>query len=495
MLVLACKAYDPLYCDESKPCTDPERPYCDLSGEYEASEGIARTCIPEPSDDFDAGTADEGDGDGAPGPDASFCTAGEFLQCTDDDTAIYCNDQGSELITIDCDSECNPDKHGCFCEPDTSSCANNQTVHCASNGTVQEIEDCFLGCNQTGERCVDVNPSNGLAGYLDMTDDAPVVVLSNGAVIDTDAGTLRNGDGTLVQVPEFQVTAPSGGVPIRVFAVKSVTFGDITIDGSRAAAVVADGDIVIQGRVRIWAGEMTSGNCLGGPQLCEGDLVPAICSGGGGGGFGGSGNRGGHGIADGVNLAGGSGGFPSGNASLVPLRGGCAGGPFVGNPSEATDGGAGGGALQLVSRTRIIRGDPNVPSHLNAGGEGGDGLGQGAGSGGGILLEAPRVALQGTGIYANGGGGGCYMAPGEDGRASTTQALGGSNTQSNAFDGGDGATFLAPPGIGETANCATGCFAGGGGGGVGRIRVNVPSAVDFSGGGSPTASIGTLATR
>ena len=44
----ACKVYDPLYCDGPDGCTDPARPYCDLEGEHPASEGVARTCIPDP---------------------------------------------------------------------------------------------------------------------------------------------------------------------------------------------------------------------------------------------------------------------------------------------------------------------------------------------------------------------------------------------------------------------------------------------------------------
>ncbi len=56
--VAACKTQDPLYCDENTPCDDPERPYCDLTGEYPASEGHGRTCIASP---FDAGAAVEPD--------------------------------------------------------------------------------------------------------------------------------------------------------------------------------------------------------------------------------------------------------------------------------------------------------------------------------------------------------------------------------------------------------------------------------------------------
>jgi len=73
----ACKD-DPLYCDETRPCADPARPFCDLTGEHPASEGIPRTCIPNPTDagtndTIDAANNGESDGnmpDGASGTDA-----------------------------------------------------------------------------------------------------------------------------------------------------------------------------------------------------------------------------------------------------------------------------------------------------------------------------------------------------------------------------------------------------------------------------------------
>ena len=65
-----CKAYDALYCDEDRKCTDSTRPFCDLTGAYPASEGIGRTCIPSP---FDAGAdiADAGSGDASAPHDAT----------------------------------------------------------------------------------------------------------------------------------------------------------------------------------------------------------------------------------------------------------------------------------------------------------------------------------------------------------------------------------------------------------------------------------------
>ncbi len=65
VLGAACKTYDPLYCDGTQDCTDPDRPFCDLNGDYPASDGVARTCIPDPN------ASDAGDDDGG-APDASM---------------------------------------------------------------------------------------------------------------------------------------------------------------------------------------------------------------------------------------------------------------------------------------------------------------------------------------------------------------------------------------------------------------------------------------
>jgi hypothetical protein len=50
----ACSYRVALYCDENTPCTDPSRPFCDLAGEFAASEGIGNTCIPDPEPDAGA---------------------------------------------------------------------------------------------------------------------------------------------------------------------------------------------------------------------------------------------------------------------------------------------------------------------------------------------------------------------------------------------------------------------------------------------------------
>ncbi len=50
ILFTACKRTDGLYCDETTPCTDPARPYCDVHGEYPAADGVGRTCIADPNE-------------------------------------------------------------------------------------------------------------------------------------------------------------------------------------------------------------------------------------------------------------------------------------------------------------------------------------------------------------------------------------------------------------------------------------------------------------
>lgn len=47
-VLVGCSKSDPLYCDPDTPCDDPDRPYCDLDGEFPASDGLGRTCIAQP---------------------------------------------------------------------------------------------------------------------------------------------------------------------------------------------------------------------------------------------------------------------------------------------------------------------------------------------------------------------------------------------------------------------------------------------------------------
>ena len=391
------------------------------------------------------------------------------------------------------------------CEPETRICSGDQLIQCSADGKVEDIVTCPLGCEEIGARCFDVEPSNDLAGYLDMTPDAPDVTLTSGAVINTDSGTITNADGSAVDVPDFATGAPSGGSLRRIFIVKSLTVSDVTVTGARAAAIVSDGDIRIRGHLRVDAGAFTTGACVGregiiGPQKG----LSAPIGGGGGGGFASSGGSGGTAMLDVRVAAGSEGGAAAGVESLVPLRGGCAGG---GIDDQKGIGGPGGGAIQLVSRTLIAVADSSTQAYIDAGGKGGVGGnigGRGGGSGGAILLEAPRVDIsEGTAVVANGGGGsgGC-TEPGEDGPLNGSPAEGGPCGPVPGVISGDGGGggAAAPPSTGEDAtNPDDDGFAvgGGGGGSVGRIRINVRFLRDFATAGvvSPNPSLGTVGIR
>ncbi|MCP4601764.1 MAG: hypothetical protein GY847_14815 [Proteobacteria bacterium] len=119
-----------------------------------------------------------------------------------------------------------------------------------------------------------------------------------------------------------------------------------------------------------------------------------------------------------------------------------------------------------------------------------------AASGGTILLEAPRVEIAGV-LAANGGGGGAgdLSCDGAYGRPSDSAAPGGVAT--GAANGGNGSAGDNTDGI--SGNPYESLWsAGGGGGGVGWIRINTSDGLaDITGIISPStstgcASLGTL---
>jgi hypothetical protein len=378
------------------------------------------------------------------------------------------------------------------CQPSTTICENDQEVVCDASGRVASVTACAIGCHPEGARCNDVDPSNGLAVYLDDAAGAPDLVLGDGATINADDGQIVDGDGTALAVPTFLLDAPDGGAPVRVLVVASLVTGNLVISGTPAVALISAGDVLAAGNIEVTAGRLSNED-----DACAGQPGDTCLAGGGGGGFGGRGGDGGaFRNADGDLVAGGDGAASSGSADLQPLRGGCEGGAF-----GTTAGRDGGGALQIVSRTAIV-----VQGSIAANGQGGGqvlsplcgriGIG-GGGSGGGILLEAPRVELAAAGaLVANGGAGGCRGARGEDGGVSETGAAAGQCDDPDG-DGGRGGALEGSAESGLTGSAAGGA-GGGGGGGAGRIRVNCAFdsfAVARGAIVSPAATVGTLGTR
>jgi hypothetical protein len=372
-------------------------------------------------------------------------------------------------------------------------CDGASLVRCNADGTGEVSEACALGCNAGATRCFDVNPSNGLATYLDMAAAEPDLDLGMKATIDTDTGAVTV-DGQPVVVHR-ELVAQSGAPTIRVFIVRSLRTGDVAITGTNALAIVSDRDVSIGGVFAAsanfavpGAGALSDAACKGGNAT----IIAHTFSGAGGGGFGSSGGAGGTATTrDGV-ATGGANGQPTGNSSLVPLRGGCDGGISY---AAAGLSGAGGGAVQLVSRTTVsVTGTVAVNGGAYAGA---------GGSGGGALLEAPFVVVGGH-VVANGGsgGGGCPLpgmaVDGEPGHLDATAAVGGTSCDPSFSQGGNGGARddLARNALDAGGAGATLAAAGHGGGSVGRIRVNsVSGGLHSTGVFSPNPSTGPLAVR
>lgn len=360
-------------------------------------------------------------------------------------------------------------------------CDGANLIRCNDEGTAEVSQPCPLGCNADMLRCTDVDPSNGLAQFLDATSAQSDLNLGDSATVDTDTGDVSVGGTQITAATDAAIQ--SSGPAIRVLIARSLTAGDVIVTGKSALAIVSDGDITIQGTFAVsaadrdtpGAGAFSDGGCQG----ARAAVSPLNAYGGdGGGGFGSSGGAGGSAQNANGFRAGGFGGNATGNASLIPLRGGCGGGLHIND---------GGGAIQLVSRTQIV-----VSGAVAANGA----AGRGGGSGGGILLEAPAVVVSGR-VAANGGAGIGCLGNGENGRLDDKPAMGGSgcaveSASGSGAAGNVGATNGAPMNVASTDNV----YGGAGGAGVGRIRVNVAAdGLRTTGIFSPNPSQGTLATR
>jgi hypothetical protein len=329
-----------------------------------------------------------------------------------------------------------------------------------------------------------------------MTAGEPDLDLGTTATINTDDGTVMV-DGRPVAVNHATI-AQASAPTIQVFIVHSLTTVDVTITGNNALAIVGTGALTIGGvftasathNVHVpGAGSFTDGLCKGGEGVLM--LDRGLAGGSGGGGFGRTGGFGGNAVASPFTANGGAAGITTGDPTLVPLRGGCDGGGINAN-GTIIKGGGGGGAIQLVSRTKItVSGTvaANGASFVTGG------------SGGGILLEAPLVEVRGS-VVANGGSGAgvCRvfdLIPGEDGRLDAKPATGGATsacgTPTGADGGNGGAGSMDAHG---GASNVPGGFGGHGGGGVGRIRVNTVSlGLQVTGLLSPNPTTGPIATR
>jgi hypothetical protein len=388
--------------------------------------------------------------DGPPNmpPDAVPCTS-LANECVGD-TLRYCMEVGGSATEVPCG-------WGCIAGADAH-CAH--VVPTGSGGSATD-----------GVMPSDVDGVN-LAALGDIT-------LPDGITFNADDGRIGTGGNTTLYHNGMQ--GIDKGIdfqfrgPIAMWRFKKLTFnGTITLIGARPIALVSDGPVTINGAVN--ASGVCSGNVAGpggfngGGVASQDGFAPAgsmgfgegaaNTSGGGGGGYGSTGGSGDAAL----------GGKVWGDAEIMKLVGG-AGGGAGGGGGMFGRGGGGGGALQIVTNTGVVI----TMGGINAGGCGGKpGLGNGdsgggGGAGGTILIEAPTVMINGA-LAVNGGGGGggggAGAKAGGSGSLDRMPAAGG-DPDGTDEEGGAGAVggMAAQPG-------GTGSNPGGGGGGVGRIRIN-----------------------
>lgn len=332
------------------------------------------------------------------------------------------------------------------------------------------------------------------AAPLDPNAFAAIGTLGGGAItIDTDALTVDGGAGGIL-VPQggAPYAEKSGGAPdIAVFTFGGGSIlGDVTITGSRAAAILFKGAGTVTGTIDVsgasvvgathngalgavgggrggQGGPFTAGPHDGfGPGGGTAGTTSAPTSGAGPGSGGGFGTAGGNAGA-GVTFV--SGGIAYGDI-VTELIGGSGGGGGGGhNGGIGGGGGAGGGALEIGALTDLfftgatLRSDGGDGGHLAHGGGGG-------GSGGGILLHGFNVSIDASSIISanggDGGWGGNFLTPdgscGGGGRIAVISNTAGSQTvdgtvESNAGASGQGVAcnfvstplFLTDPEIGE----------------------------------------------
>ena len=398
LLSAACTRANPAATCPSGTCSDPAHPFCDSSG---AIGGTPGECL------------------------AVQCTPGAVGACKDS-TAYICSADGAGYTSMDCASGCDPTT-GCelACSPNAAiSCSDGQYVACNADGTGMITQTCSIGCSSNAIACLTFEPTNGLGPSLEDAGSRPAMTIPSGAKIDTDTGIVQDTNGTTIT--SYSVVVPQNGASaIRVFEGASFEIAGVTITGDNAIAFVAPGLIDIVGVVKARANTSTTGpGSQKRPEACaalDSTQYSAGC-GPGATGAGGGGNATAGGTGGGTLGTSGFQGAPGTTSSgFVPLSGGCTGGTQHDLASAIfARGGGGGGAMQIVSRTKI---DIHGGGFIDLGGGGGENT-AGGGSGGTLVLEAPAVSVTGpAGFTTNGGAGGGCNQPGADSSATASPAV------------------------------------------------------------------------
>jgi len=328
------------------------------------------------------------------------------------------------------------------------------------------------------------SPSNIGTLTFDPAVTGPLTLNGDNCVLRTDDVTISCASGQNPPMDMFPVTLAGGAGQALVFAFTYISIdsqSQLQIRGMMPAIIIALGALDLQGSIDVSADNYDSASNI--------DVIPGSRTTGPGiGGFGNSGGpqAGGGGSFCGVGgygAPGPTGGFPPGmaygNATMVPLWGGSAGGGANTGGADQTNGN-GGGAIQISAAGSIT---VHPGAYINANGSGGvsqgNEQGEGAGSGGGILLEAPTVTIDGI-LEANGGEG-----SDENSDGANPPVDGGVATEPSCLGGNGGAGAVIN---GSNGGMTSGGY-GGGGGGVGWIRIN-GTTVSITGTVSPAIGSG-----
>jgi hypothetical protein len=337
--------------------------------------------------------------------------------------------------------------------------------------------------------------SNGLSDVLALLPPPDDVTLGDGFLDPLTSSFIpANGGGSAQPLVSVELPAAIGGAPIRVFVGRRIALtGNLVtpffVDGGQAIAFAATDELDVAGTLESVTGSVDIAGCTGGDST-------STAAGGGGGGFATSGGAGGavsfHGT---VTSPAAPGGTADPDATLVPLRGGCPGG----RPGGLGLGGIPGGAIQLFSQQRIDIAGAVVADALSAE------IGEGGGGGGGILIEAPVVAFGDGAVLSARGGGGASGDTADASNGNFGSSLSGATCASALCgSGGDGAVGATANGLPGASTDGSGTLAhpviapsGGGGGGIGTVRINTLDGTTLGSAAivSAAMTIGTLTAR
>jgi hypothetical protein len=449
----------------------------------------------------------------------------------DNANAITCGTDGTPGATTNCGAA------GCIggvcntCQPNTTSCVGDTLVVCNASGKIQSTTACALGCGSTpNAHCKALVPLYGVpapSGTLpDLVVDAHTTLnIAGCGNIPPSVSLIKGNVSTpITGAPQVDsVSQSGGGPPICVVRFNKITvqqgFNLVVLNSvtpGHALSLQATDDIQL-------AGTIAFTNSARGPSAAievEGIYTNGVVSpGAGGGGAARAGGNGGDCLScSGATRPGGAGGATITTIANV-LTGGSEGGSIWATILDRKRyfgiGGKGGGALHLVSLTRVSVASTGV---INVNGKAGTGdpselffLGSGAGSGGTIVVEAPAISLSANAVaVANGaaGAGGCPVCSGfqctsvagESGQLTTARAKGGEcGGASNGGWEANGVTSPSATGAATVSNPPAPKSGGGGGGSNGFIilRGRTANNVTFAGNVvvSPTATIGSVSAN